>query len=160
MRRRAQLPLAERMAVYLSPDQPVLNRRRTTPNVLTITPCEKWYSLWLFWDSAWNVLNWYVNYQSPLSRTSAGVSFEDFLLDIRLEPELSWNWKDEDEFEAACAAQAISGQTADVIRRAAADLTPALAASEWPFNAGWPDWRPDESWMPLDVAPFVAYDHD
>ena len=54
--------------------------------------------MWLFWTVEWQVKIWYVNLQAPIHRTSRGILVQDYALDIAVEPDMSWSWKDEDEF--------------------------------------------------------------
>ncbi|MGH2586695.1 MAG: DUF402 domain-containing protein [Dehalococcoidia bacterium] len=89
MRGRRQIPLAERLRVYLSDEQPVLVDLHGGANVLTLTPPDAHHAIWLFWDRDWNFLRWYVNLQPPVQRTSQGVVVGDYLLDLVVTPELA-----------------------------------------------------------------------
>ena len=68
-------------------------------HVLTFTPPNSWHSVWLFWSPDWQFKTWYVNFQSPLRRLRRGVQIHDYALDIVVRPDMSWSWKDVDEFE-------------------------------------------------------------
>ncbi len=146
MRGRQQIPLAERARVYLSDAQPVLEERPVRGNVLTLTPPGAHHSVWIFWDSDWNLTNWYVNLQPPVERTNYGIALTDYLLDLALTPDLQWRWKDEDEFEAMCAAGVFSEKERRAIRAEGLRMVERIERQEWPFNSQWPRWRPDPSW--------------
>lgn len=78
--------------------------------------------MWLFWEAdTWRFDGWYVNLQSPFVRTSLGFDATDDILDIEIEIDRSWAWKDEDELEEAVLARE-------------------------PYTKPWVDWRPDERW--------------
>ena len=108
-------------------------------------PGEPW-SVWLFWDRDWGLRNWYVNLEEPRTRWSGGTDSEDHVLDIAVYPDRSWEWKDEDEFEAAQEAGLINRAKAAAIRTAG--LQAVRRIEEWgsPFCDGWENWRPDPSW--------------
>ena len=81
-------------------------RKVITPShshVLTLTPPDSGHAVWLFWSSDWEFKSWYVNLQSPLRRVRQGVQLHDHVLDIVVSPDLSWTWKDTDEFEELIA---------------------------------------------------------
>lgn len=101
----------------------------------------------VFWSNAdWSFLGWYVDLQAPLQRIAVGFESEDYLLDILVEPDGSWTWKDEDEFDAAQRVGRFSPVEAAAIRAEAASVIEQIEARSWPFNAGWKQWRPDPSW--------------
>ena len=91
---RRSLGLSERtelMIRMLDPDMGEF-REGTSPDshVLALTPIDSWHSVMLFWSSEWQFKNWYVNLQSPLRRVRHGVQLHDYVLDLVVEPDLSW----------------------------------------------------------------------
>ena len=118
------------------------------PNqTLLITPARAAHSIWLFWTETWDFLGWYVNLQEPQTRSPVGFDTVDQVLDIWIDPALSWSWKDEHELAAAVSLGRFSADEAAVIR---AEGERVIA--EWPFPTGWEDWRPDRSW-PIPQLP-------
>lgn len=146
MRGRQQIPIGERVRVYLADQQPRLEARANRFNVLTLNPPGEAHSIWLFWDPHWRLTNWYVNLQPPFRRHSDGVSVGDYLLDLIVTPALRWSWKDEDEFEAVCATGVFSQSERTAIRAEGEALARRVEACAWPFDSPWPDWRPDPAW--------------
>jgi hypothetical protein len=138
--------LEERVCVYLSDEQPALRDGVGRAHVLTLTPPGAGYSVWLFWDRDWNLITWYVNLQPPFQRTSMGVAVGDYLLDLVVTPGLEWSWKDEDEFEAVCAAGVFTDAERRMIREEGQRMAERIEARGWPFDSEWPRWRPDRSW--------------
>ena len=49
----------------------------------------------------WRFLGWYVNLQAPLVIRGDRFDTTDWALDIMVDPDGSWRWKDEDEFVRA-----------------------------------------------------------
>ena len=105
------------------------------------------HSLELFWREDGSLAGWYVNLQEPLRRSRLGFDTDDLVLDIWIEAEGSWQWKDADELEEAVRLGRFAPAEAAAIR---ADGERVLAARPWP--TGWEDWRPDPAW-PLPQLP-------
>jgi protein associated with RNAse G/E len=51
------------------------------------------------WTGPGRHLGWYVNLQCPYRRTPLGIEAMDLMLDIVVEPDMTWRWKDDDEFD-------------------------------------------------------------
>ena len=123
-------------------------REEITPenHVLTLIPHNSWHSVMLFWSSDWEFRTWYVNLQSPYRRVRQGVQHHDYVLDLVVRPDMSWSWKDTDEFEDLIAQGFFrAGQIASI--RAEADrMIQTIEGFGPPFCDGWEDWRPDVSW--------------
>jgi hypothetical protein len=112
-----------------------------THQTLHLTPPAAAHSIWLFWTEDWKFLGWYVNFQEPLTRTPIGFDTVDQVLDIWVQPDLSWEWKDEHELEAAVRLGRFTREDAAAIRAEGERVV-----AEWPFPTGWEDWRPDPAW--------------
>jgi Protein of unknown function (DUF402) len=115
--------------------------------VAWITPFESAYALGLFWnDASDRFIGYYVNLQEPVRRSPFGFDSLDYALDIVIEPDGSWRWKDEDELEDAVNQGVFTASEAAAIRaqgeRVIADIPTLLPT-------GWEDWRPDPTWPPL-----------
>lgn len=115
--------------------------------VLMLTRPGAAHSFWAFWRGAdWVFLNWYVNLQAPLRRTSIGFDSEDHLLDVVVGPDRSWAWKDEDEFAAAQRIGRFTVDEAAAVRAAGEEAIRTIERRAWPLDAGWEAWRPDPAW--------------
>ena len=95
-------------------------------------------SVYVFWDENGDFSHWYVNFEQPLRRSPVGFDTFDEKLDLIVQPDGSYRWKDEDELEQAAAAGLLD---ADDVRAEAKRVL-----EEWPFPTGWEEWRPDPSW--------------
>ncbi|NED83999.1 DUF402 domain-containing protein, partial [Streptomyces sp. SID11233] len=105
---------------------------------------EPW-SVWLWWDEDWTFRNWYVNLEQPLRRHPAGVDSVDHFLDIDVQRDRSWSWRDEDEFAQACADGLMSAETAAGVREAGRAAVALIESWGAPFSEPWAEWRPEPS---------------
>jgi len=107
------------------------------------------HSIELFWDGDSDEFAfWYVNIQEPVRRTPLGFDTDDLVLDLWVEPDGSWHWKDEDELVESVRLGRFEAPEAAEIR---AEGERVLAA--WPFPTGWEGWRPDPGWTLPELAP-------
>ncbi|MFV0133895.1 DUF402 domain-containing protein [Streptomyces sp. HMX87] len=135
-------PLASR---YTKPRGVQRDRWFGTGVLKLARPGEPW-SVWLFWEPGWRFKNWYVNLEEPLTRWSGGVDSEDHFLDISVQPDRSWHWRDEDEFAQAQRDGLMDSAQAERVRRAGRAAVETIGAWGPPFPDGWENWRPDPDW--------------
>jgi Protein of unknown function (DUF402) len=108
------------------------------------------HSVLLFWRGG-TFRSWYVNLESPLRRSAVGFDYLDQELDIVVEPDRSWHFIDEDEFEEAQRLGVIGPDEAAAVRAEADRVIGRIERWEPPFCDGWEDWRPDPSWRPPEL---------
>ena len=77
--------------------------------------------------------------QSPLRRVRQGVQLHDHVLDIVVRPDMSWTWKETDEFEALIAHGFFSAEQEASIRDEAARMVRTIESVGRPFSDGWPE---------------------
>ena len=145
------LGFSERIDMMIRGVDPSLGtfREFVTPShshVLTLTPPDSGHAIWLFWSSDWEFKRWSVNLQSPLRRVRQGVQLHDYVLDIVVNPDMSWAWKDADEFEELIVRGFFGADLAMSIRDEAARVVRTIESVGRPFCDGRSDWRPDASW--------------
>ncbi|MCY3912860.1 MAG: DUF402 domain-containing protein [Chloroflexi bacterium] len=148
---RRSLSFSERIEMMIRGVDPTASvfREVFTPShshVLMLTPPDSGHAVWLFWSQDWEFKRWYVNLQSPLRRVRHGVQLHDHVLDIIARPDMSWTWKDTDEFEALIARGFFSAEQESSIRDEAAQMVHTIESVGRPFCDGWADWRPEASW--------------
>jgi predicted RNA-binding protein associated with RNAse of E/G family len=120
-----------------------------TNRVLTITESEKYYSIMLFWNHARNeFLGYYVNFQLPFQRSHCGIDSLDLDLDIVIEPDLSFRWKDEDDYQKAIEQGILIPEWVQNIENAKPEIMERLEKRQYPFDDSWLNWRPDSTWSP------------
>ena len=147
---RYSLGLSERIDLYIESLDPSVgdfeDRISSDTHVLTLTPPDSWHSVWLFWSAQWQFQTWYVNFQSPIRRLRGGIQFHDYVLDIVVAPDMSWSWKDLDEFEELIARRFFTGEQVASIRSEADRMVRRIERGGSPFCDGWENWRPDQRW--------------
>jgi hypothetical protein len=128
------------------------------PGILKFLPPEADHSVWFFRDDAGRFAGWYVNLEERAVRWDdggvAGADVVDQDLDVWVEPDRTWRWKDEDEFAERLALpehywvpdeQAVRDEGRRVIK--------LIEAGEFPFDGTWTDFVPDDSWDVPDLPP-------
>lgn len=116
--------------------------------VLRLTPFGRAHSLDLFWNEETDEFRgWYVNLQQPLTPSPFGYDMRDYALDIWVDADGSWQWKDEDELALGVELGVWSADEAAGFR---AEGERVLAERPWP--TGWEEWRPPPAW-PLPELP-------
>ncbi len=119
----------------------------TTNHALMLHLPGRMSAIMLFWrDPDWEFAGYYGNIQAPLVRTHLGFDTADYLLDVSIDPDRSWRWKDEDEWELAREHGLIAPELLDEVRREGERIIVEVEARAWPFDAGFETWRPDPSW--------------
>jgi protein associated with RNAse G/E len=120
---------------------------------LMLHPREGDYSCWLFFDSDGAFARYYVNLELPAVRWFdhgtglAGLDTVDYDLDVIVEPDLAWHWKDEDEFAERLRRPDIYWVDDEATVRAEGERLIKLAqAGQFPFDGAMTDYRPDPTW--------------
>lgn len=106
----------------------------------------EWHAVWVSWFEPGVHWGWYGNLQEPFRRTVRGIETMDLMLDVLVERDGSWQWKDEDDFAAMIAKDLIDDATAQRVRGAGLEVVRKAEAGVPPFCDPWPAWRPDASW--------------
>lgn len=84
-----------------------------------------------------------MNLQEPFRRSDIGFDMLDNMLDIVIDPDRSWRWKDEEELGEAVRLGLVTEQWADEVRREGERVIDRLRGNERPFSNGWETWEPD-----------------
>lgn len=100
----------------------------------------------VWWGLDWGFRGWYVNLQAPLTVNGSFLDTTDWALDIVVEPDGTWRWKDEDDLDEAVALGIFDHEEAAAVR---AEGERVIAAHPWP--TGWEHWRPPAEWEPLTL---------
>jgi hypothetical protein len=150
--RRLLLSLEERVTKMMSSDLPPFEERNSGRNhVLTLTPPGSRHSVWLFWGEDWTFQSWFVNLQAPVRRTCRGILDQDQVLDIRVEPDGSWKWKDEDEFMLMHQWGFFTDEEVALIRAEGDRMIQKIESKASPFSDGWEKWRSHPAWPKLRI---------
>ena len=124
-----------------------------TNRLLLLLESEKYYSIMHFWDHASNeFLCYYINFQLPFKRNADSVDTLDLDLDIIIRPDLSFLWKDEDDYQKAIDHGVIFPEWIQGIDGAKKEIFDKLERRQYPFDGNWLNWTPDPSWSPPKLS--------
>lgn len=113
---------------------------------LLLTPTGAAHAILLNWSADWVFQRWYVNLQQPTGRTDDGFQMTDQFLDIVVQPDGDWDWKDDDELEEAVLAGRLTDGEAREVRHQGERIVADVTAGRTPFDGAWQNWRPDLAW--------------
>ncbi len=121
------------------------------PGVLKLTPPGAAHSVWWFFTPEGRFRGWYVNLEEPAVRWDdgdlAGADMVDQDLDIQVEPDRSWRWKDEEEFVERLGFGSRYWDTDEAaVRAEAARVVKLVETGDFPFDGTWCDFQPDPQW--------------
>jgi hypothetical protein len=105
-----------------------------------------WHAVWVSWLPDGTHWGWYVNLQEPFRRTPLGIQTMDLMLDVIVDPDGSWRWKDEDELDEFVAQGAFDSALAGHVRAEALRAVDRALRRDPPFDDSWLRWRPDPAW--------------
>jgi hypothetical protein len=136
---------------WSAPDRE-LGDARAPGDVLRLMFPGRWHSVWVFQqpqdDGTRHFLGYYVNFEEPFRRTTIGFDTNDHSLDIVVAPDLTWSWKDREDFESRVRQGIYAEEFAAEVRAEAARVIAAIEARASPFADGWDRWTPDPAWEP------------
>lgn len=120
-----------------------------TNRLLILLEPHKYYSTMLFWNGQSNeFLCYYINFQLPFRRNQFAVDTLDLDLDLIINPDFSYHWKDVDDYQEAIANDIIFPEWRDGIEQAKQDVFEKLERHQYPFDGSWLDWEPDPGLAP------------
>ena len=107
---------------------------------------DDWHSTWVSWRADGSHYGWYINLQAPMHRNPIGFEAMDMMLDVVAEPDLTWRWKDREEFDEVAARGIFDSNTVDRVMTDALAVIDDVEHRRAPFNEPWPSWKPNSSW--------------
>jgi protein associated with RNAse G/E len=120
-----------------------------TNRLLILLEPDKFYSTMYFWNHATNeFLCYYMNFQVPYERGTNSVDTLDLDLDLIINPDFSFQWKDEEDYQQAIRHAIISSEWVKGIETAKGDIFEKLEKRQYPYDGSWLDWMPDPNWTP------------
>jgi hypothetical protein len=101
------------------------------------------HSLLVIFDPPPGFAPWYINLESDLVRTERGFEYEEHVLDIVVDRDLSsWRWKDEDELAEAVELGLFTAEQAAEFRAEGERALEWLLSRRPPYDRDWLSWRP------------------
>ena len=118
-----------------------------TNRFLILLEPEKYYATIYIWKAATDeFMGYYINFQLPYRRSRLGFDTLDLDLDIVIEPNFEWTWKDMDEYQQKIQSGGIRLDWVNEIEHAKQEVFTRLEKRGYPFNSDWLNWRPDPNW--------------
>lgn len=127
------------------------------PNKLFIHRPGRWSRTSLGWDHAGALISWYINFELPAAVTRTGLVTMDLTVDIWVNPDRTWEWKDREDFLALLDDHTLDpGVRAHVDAEAIAVLT-ELHTRTGPFADHWLRFQPNPDWATPALPPSHAW---
>jgi hypothetical protein len=134
------------------PDFELAEFRNDDRHVLSFAWPHTFAAVLLEFRPDWSPIRWYINLEEPLRRSEVGFDTLDHKLDVIVEFDGSWRWKDEDELAEAIDRGVIDAGDEPALRADGEAAVRRVLEREPPFDRDWTTWRPDPSW-PLPELP-------
>lgn len=115
-------------------------------DTLSLMRSGNWHALWVSWLPSGEHLGWYVNLQRPFRRSALGFETMDLMLDLIIDPDRTWRWKDEDELATFVERGLVEADLCNRIRAEGLRVAACAERNEPPFCEPWADWRPNPEW--------------
>lgn len=128
------------------------------PDRLFIYRLDRWARVSLGWDRATGAFtSWYVNFELPATPTPTGIASMDLVLDIWINPDRTWEWKDGDDFQSVLDDQTLDSEIQDRINTETIQLLHELQTRSGPFADHWLKFRSDPEWSTPNLPPSHAW---
>jgi protein associated with RNAse G/E len=118
-----------------------------TNRLLFLLEPGKFYSSILFWNHETNqFVCYYINFQLPFQRRPCAINTLDLDLDIVIQPDFSYEWKDVNDYEKGIETGVIRPEWVAEIEASKIEIFTKLEKRQYPFDGSWLDWMPDPHW--------------
>lgn len=118
-----------------------------TNRFLVLLYPKKYYSINLMWNHAEKrFLCYYINFQLPFQRTDLGFKTLDLEIDLVINPDHSWHWKDEEDYNEGVKLNIIRAEWVQEIETAKREIFEKLEYIQYPLDEYWLGWTPNPEW--------------
>jgi hypothetical protein len=139
----------DRWSEYAKEDWTLQPYSWSTNRLLMLAYSDKYYSSYYFWQAnTGQFLRYYINFQLPIRRNRVGFDSFDLELDLIIEPNFEWRWKDVDDYQKGIELGILHPQWIREIEVAKQEIFDKLKKRHYPFDGSWVDWKPDPDWSP------------
>ena len=122
--------------------------------VLQLQQPGEMHAVWVFWHGvAREFRGWYVNLQEPFRRERRGFDTQDLELDIVVDLEGGWRYKDDEVLDAWIGRGRWTADEVSAIRREGAAIASELAAGRRWWSDDWATWEPEPGWEVPTLPP-------
>jgi predicted RNA-binding protein associated with RNAse of E/G family len=134
-------------------DWELVNSAWQCTGVLERVVSDRWFSVSRMFNSDGALLCWYVNFQRPPVWRPDGWDTSDLALDLVVDPDGTWRWKDEDEYAHYLRLGMIT-DAEDAAVQAAREEAVALveARGDMFAESALQHWLPDPAWATPSLA--------
>lgn len=143
----SELTRDERKLLALRTRQACVVETREAPDKLFFYQADRWSRVNLGWDhDSGRFLGWYVNFEFPARPTPTGLHTMDLVLDIWVNPDRSWEWKDRSDYQELLNDGTLDpGIDADLSAETTRVLE-EISEGTGPFAERWLSFRRDRDW--------------
>lgn len=128
------------------------------PDKLFIYRSDRWSRVNLGWDHATGNFNgWYVNFELPATPTPTGIASMDLVIDIWVNADRTWEWKDRDDFQSVLDDHTLDPEIQDRINTETTQLLHELQTRSGPFANHWLQYRSNPAWPVPSLPPSHAW---
>ena len=120
--------------------------------LLIIVRPDECRAIWVRWSADRVFQGWYVNLQSRLRRTCLGFDIRDYPLDVIVEPDRNWRWKDQDELDLAVELGRMTPELGKAVRAEGQLAVEEIEHNGGTYSEGWEHWRPEAPLTPPKLA--------
>ena len=125
---------------------------------LLVYRASRWARVDLGWESAkQRFLGWYVNFELPARTTPGSLTSKDLVLDLWVDPDGSWRWKDRDDYDAAIVEGILDPSIRGSIDAEVAQILRDLESRSGPFDSRWCAFHLDPTWPVPELPPAYAW---
>ena len=104
------------------------------------------YAVWHFWDGPGQFRGWYINFEAPLERTSIGFDTQDLELDIWINPDRTWTFKDSELLWERHDQGRFTLIEVRRILELGEHMGRVIDSGEWWWDRAWTSFEPDPAW--------------
>jgi predicted RNA-binding protein associated with RNAse of E/G family len=113
----------------------------------------RWFTVTRMYDQAGALVCWYVNFERPPSWRPAGWDTMDLALDLVVEPDGRWSWKDEDEYAHSRRLGLVTPAEHAAVARAREEAVDQVEQRLGVFGQDpGASWLPDPAWPLPELA--------
>jgi hypothetical protein len=125
---------------------PLIRRNWRENSLLMWHPPGQAHSVWWFFRDG-QFRYWYINLESPYTRGPDWIANVDHHLDVIVNPDRSWKWKDEQDLDEATDVPGFwTAEQAAAIRAEGRRVVGIVQTGAFPFDGTWCDFQPMPHW--------------
>lgn len=142
----AGLSRDERKLLALKTGRAVAVEFAEEPAKLCIYRRARWSRVILGWGVGGEFLGWYVDFELPVQATTTGLASKDLVLDLWVDPDGAWHWKDRDDLERATAHGLLPAEARAALHTEADQILSELEGRRGPFGDEYRSFVPAADW--------------